>query len=131
MSIPRWSDGAGVGTVADSNVVGGIPVEHIFNITDAATNSYDIVLTHKTEITDVLIIKTGGAGTVVTATVKNGTSPITDVMSIALAINLVARNLSIDPATNVIAAGGTLRAAIARTTGNAACKIIVRGIKRA
>ncbi len=38
--------------------------------------------------------------------------------------------LQIDTANNVINAGGTLRVAIARTTGNAACRVFVYGVKR-
>lgn len=131
MSIPRWSDGSGVATVANSNVLGGIPVVHVFDIADAATANYDIVLTNKTEIYDVVVVKTGGTGTTVLAQVKNNTTAITDAMVASLAINLTVRPLSIDTSASVISAGGTLRVAVTRTTGNAAMRVFVYGVKRA
>lgn len=132
MSIPRWSDGAGIGTIVNSNVVGGIPVVHIFEIADAATADYDIVLMHKTEIYDCIVLKAGGTGVAVTAMLKNGSTAITDAMSLNVAIKLLVRPLQIDDGSgnNVIAAGGTLRVSIVRTTGNAACRIFVHGVRR-
>lgn len=115
---------------ADANVIGGLPVLHTFNIANAATADYDIILTHKTEITDILVVKTSGAGVAVTATVKNGANAITDAINLAVADQTLARPLTIDDAFNTIAAAGTLRVSIARTTGDAGCKVFVRGIRR-
>ncbi len=117
--------------VADSNVVGGIPVCHLFEIADAATANYDITLTTKTEIQEVIVIKTGAAGVAVTCTVKNDTSAITDVMDLAVPDKTVVRAATIDDATSVISAGHILRVAIAKTTSGAGCKVIVRGVTRA
>lgn len=131
MSTPRWSDGAGAANVANSQVLGGIPVVHVFEIADAATADYDIVLTNKTEVYDVVVLKAGGTGVAVTATVKNGSTAITDAMSLNVAIKLIVRPLQVDDTNSVINAGGTLRVSIVRTTGNAACRVFVYGIKRA
>ncbi len=127
---PRLEDGSEIATVANSNTIGGVPVVHVFDIADAATANYDIVLADKTEVIDVLILKAGGTGVAVTATVQNNTTAITDAMSLNVAIKLLVRALQIDTANNVINAGGTLRVAIARTTGNAACRVFVYGVKR-
>jgi hypothetical protein len=128
---PRLDDGSEIATVADSNATGGVPVVHVFTIADASTANYDITLADKTEIYDVVVLKTGGTGVAVTATVQNGSTAITDAMSLNVAIKLMVRPLQIDTASNVINAAGTLRVAIARTTGNAACRIFVYGVKRA
>jgi hypothetical protein len=116
--------------VASSNVVAAVEFQHVFEIADAATADYDIVCTHKIEITDVVVIKTGAAGVAVTAQVKNGGTAITDAMDIAVADKTIVRPATIDDAQNVIAAAGTLRVSIVRTTSGGGCKVICRGIRR-
>lgn len=119
------------GNIANANTIGGVEQIHIFEIADAATADYDIVLRDKTEVTDVTVIKTAGAGIAVTAQVKNGATAITDAMIIGVADQTIVRALTIDDAASVIAAAGTLRVSIIRTTSGAGCKVIVRGIRRA
>lgn len=69
--------------MADANVIGGIPVLHRVAVADGATADVDVVLTHKTLVTDVWLVKTGGAGGANdTITVKNGANVITDAMDI-------------------------------------------------
>lgn len=125
--------GLRVANVADDAVVGGVEVIHIVDIADGATADKDVVLTHKTEITSVEVVKksaAGGAGD--TITVKNGATAITDAMSINIADKVIVRPLTIDDAQTVIAGGGTLR--IAKTKASAAdvaCRVIVRGVRRA
>jgi hypothetical protein len=116
--------------VANSNVVAGVEFQHVFEIADAATADYDIVCTHKIEITDVVVIKTGAVGVAVTAQVKNGATSITNAMDLAVADQTIVRPTTIDDASNVIAAAGTLRVSIVRTTSGAGCKVICRGIRR-
>ncbi len=123
--------GGSVGTVADANTIGGIPVVHMFEIADAATADYDIVIAEKTEFLFFQLIKTAGAGTAVTCTMKNGATAITDAIDLADADKTVSIAATIDDASNVIAAAGTLRASIVRTTSGAGVKIACFGIKRA
>ena len=104
---------------------------HVFEIADAATADYDIVLDEKTEFFLFQMIKTGAAGVAVTVQMKNGATAITDAIDIADADKTVSVAATIDDAQNVVAAAGTLRASIVRTTSGAGVKIIALGFKRA
>lgn len=121
-------DGDNLNTLANANVVGGIPVVHQVNIADSAGNT-DVVLTYKTRITDVRVVKTTGAGSSGdTLTVKNGSTAITDAMDLNVADKTVVRAATIDDAQHEIAAGGTLRLTAAKA-GNVACIAYVYGYK--
>lgn len=123
--------GTQVATVANANVIGGVPVVHRIAISDDATGDVDTVLTHKTMITDILVLKTGGAGDAGdTIQVKNAATAITDAMSINVADKIIVRPSTIDDAQQTIAAGGTLK--ITRTkasAANVACVVIVQGLR--
>jgi len=123
--------GTQVANTADANVVGGLYVVHRIAVADGATGDVDVVLTHKTMITDVTVIKTAGAGGASdTITVKNGSTAITDAMSINVADKVVVRAGTIDDAQQTVAAGGTLK--ITRTkasAANVACIVVVRGLR--
>lgn len=123
--------GAKVATVANANVIGGIPVVHRIDIADGATADVDTVLTHKTRIIDVHLVKTAGAGGASdTIQVKNGANAVTDAMDINVADQVVVRAGTIDDAQHEIAAAGTLR--ITRTkasANNVACTVYVVGIR--
>ncbi len=124
-------DGSDADTVANANTEGGIPVVHVFEIADAATADYDITLVEKTEFYDFVFIKTGAAGVAVTVQMKNTATAITDAVDLADADKVISRPLTIDDASNVVAAGGKLRASIVRTTSGGGVKIIALGFKRA
>ena len=128
--LPRWGNAGGVSTIANNNPIGGIEIEHVFDIADAPSADHDITVAQQFEVTDVHAIKTGGTGTVVTVQVKNSTDAITDAMNLAMTKGGVVRCATIDPDFSVIPAGGTLRATIVRTTGNGAVRLIVRGVLR-
>lgn len=124
-------NGSKVANVAAANVIGGIPVVHIVDVPAGTDGDVDVVLTHKTRVTDVMLVKTtgagGGAGDI---QVKNGSSAITDAMSINIADNVIARATTIDDSTADIAAGGTLRVTRNRTAStNEACTVYVRGVR--
>lgn len=125
--------GARLANVADGAVLGGVEVVHIIAIADGATADIDTVLTDKTEITTIELVKTAGAGGASdTITVKNGSTAITNAMDINVADKTVVRATTIDDAATVIAAAGTLRVTRTKTSGaNAACRVIVRGVRRA
>lgn len=119
--------GATVGTVADNNTSAGIPIEHVFVIADAASADYDIVITEKFEVQEVIVRKSA-AGAANTVTIKNGATAITD--AIAAAVDkAVTRAGTIDPAQEVVLAGGTLRASVVRAAGSGAMKVTVIGRK--
>jgi hypothetical protein len=124
-------DGTVAKTVADVNVIGGLPVLHRIDVADDATGNVDVVLTHKTRVVDVWLVKTAGAGGADdTIQVKNGASAITDAMSINVADQAVVRAGSIDDATHEIAAAGTLRVTRTKASAaNVACVVYVLGIR--
>jgi hypothetical protein len=123
--------GTAVKTVADANVIGGIPVVHRIAVADGATADVDVVLTHKTLVTGITVIKgqaAGGANDKIT--VKNTANAITDAMDINVAAKTVVRPTTMDDAQSTILAGGTLR--VTRTKASAAnvgCTVIVTGLR--
>jgi len=132
-ALAEKKDGRLVANLADDAVIGGIPVITVVAIADGATADKDIVLTHKTEIIDVIIMKTAGAGGASdTITVKNTATAVTNAMDINVADKTVVRAGTIDDASNVIAAGGTLRITKTKVSAaNVACKVTIVGIRRA
>jgi hypothetical protein len=93
-------------------------------VPNAATADIDTVMTEKVEIVDVIVRKDGaGASNTIQAKTGAGTA-ITD--AIAAAVDkAVTRAGTIDTATNVIAAGGTLRITATRAAGTMACLVLV------
>lgn len=123
--------GAKAAVVADANVVGGLPVLHRIAVPAGTTGDIDVVLTHKTLVVDVHLVKTaaagGGAGTI---QVKNAGNAITDAMSIDVNDQAVVRAASINDANHEIAAGGTLRVTRTRTASTSeACTVYVLGVR--
>jgi hypothetical protein len=119
-------NGAEAATVANANVIGGIPLLYRINVAGGAAANTDVTVTHKIRILDVWAVHTGGAGeTSDTIQVKNGTSAITDAMSWAGADKAVVRAAEIDDAAHEIAAGGTLRVT---TTDNDAGNDVGAGV---
>lgn len=127
---PNELTGRAVGNVANANVIGGVPVLHRIDVADAATGDVDVTLTHKTRVTDVWVVKTGGAGGAANLVqVKNAATAITDDMDINVADKAVVRAATIDDASHEIAAAGTLRITRTKAGGNAACIVYVLGIR--
>ena len=124
-------DGAKQANVADANAIGGIPVLHRIDIADGASADTDVTLTHKTRILDAWLVKTAGAGGASdTITVKNGADAITDAMDINVADKIMVRAGEIDDAKHEIAAAGTLRIAMNKSSGNnTACTVYVLGLR--
>ena len=121
-------DGDNVAVVPNASSVGDIPVIHRIDVADVAGDT-DVVLTYKTRIIDVVVIKTvtmGGFGD--TITVKNGTTPITNDISLSLNDQWIGRVSSIDDASHEIAAGGTLRLTTVKGTTSVSCIVYVYGI---
>ncbi len=102
--------GTHVDEVAEDNVIGGLPVLHVVEITGGAAGNDEVTLTHKTRIIDVWAVHTGGAGEASdTLQVLNGGDAITDAMDWGGADTVVVRAGEINDANHEIAAGGTLR----------------------
>lgn len=124
-------DGTVAKVVADANVIGGIPVVHRIAVADGVTADVDVVLTHKTLVTDVHLVKTAGAGGATdTITVKNAANAITNALDINVADKVVVRAGTIDDAQHEIAAGGTLRVTRTKNSANnVACVVYVTGLR--
>lgn len=112
-------------TAVNSGANGCVPISFTFNIPNTAAD-YDIVVTNKIAITGVTVIKKGSTGSTNDAiTVKNGTTAVSNVMSLnAVAVKTVVRNTEIDTANWLVAAGGTLRVTAGKTT-DCSCEVIV------
>ena len=92
------------------------------------TADFDTVITEKFEVLDVICRKDGaGAGN--TITVKNGATAITDAIVFATD-KAQTKAGTIDTASNVIAAGGTLRVTATRAAGTVVGLVTVIGIVR-
>ena len=101
--------GTKVATVAESNVIGGVPVVYQIPVTAGANANVDITVTHKIRVINAwLILRGAGVGSA-TFQVKNVTNAITDKMSASGSDKAIVRAGSIDDAYYEIAAAGTLR----------------------
>lgn len=111
------------GTTTPGLIV-GIPVA----TSGSATADFDTVITEKFEVLDVICRKDGaGAGN--TITVKNGSTAITDAIVFATDKAKTTAG-TIDTASNVVAAGGTLRVTATRSAGTVVGLVTVIGIIR-
>lgn len=117
--------GANVDTVADANVIGGIPV--LFRITaNALTGDVDVVSTHKIRVLDVWCVATAAGGAADTIIVKNGATAITNAIDMNVSDKVVVRAGTIDDAQHEIAAAGTLRVSGASAV---TCEVYVLAIR--
>ena len=105
-------------------IIVGIPVA----TSGSTTADFDTVLLEKFEVLYVICRK-DGAGTANTITVKNGSTAISDAIAFATD-KAVTMSGTIDTASNVIAAGGTLRVTATRSAGTVAGLVTVVGIIR-
>lgn len=106
---PASLDGTIAKTVADDNVIGGMPVIHRIDITAGTNADTDVTLTHKTRVIDAWLLLRGAGVTSAVLTVKNGANAITDGMAASGSDTALVRASTIDDAYYEIAAGGTLR----------------------
>lgn len=120
----------GVDETIGLNTKGLVELNYVVPVPNTAAN-YDIVPVNKIAVVSATVIKaagstTGGASDAIT--VKNGTTAITDAMSLnTVAAKSVVRNAQIDLANNVIAAGGTLRVTAAKTT-DCSCTVFIKAL---
>ncbi len=124
-------DATVVKTVADANIIAGIPVLYRVDVPGTTTNTVAVILTYKTRVLDVWV-HNNAIGTVSdTIQVKNGSNAITDAISVNHADESVTRCATIDEAKAEIAASGTMN--VVQTDGGGsdcpACTVYVLGIK--
>lgn len=102
-------------TVAAGTTKPGMVLTIPVPITGSATADFDTIVEDKCEVIDIICRKDGaGAGN--TITVKNLATAISDAIVYATD-KAVTRAGTIDTASNVIAAGGTLRVTATRAAG--------------
>jgi hypothetical protein len=122
-------NGNNVGTVANANVVGGIPVVFRINVADATGNT-DVVSTHKIRVIDFWFQNTGIAAHAANDTIQllNGANAITGAIAKTATVAAVKRADILTAANQEIAAGGTIRIAAVKDT-NAAVTAYVMALR--
>jgi hypothetical protein len=116
-------------TVAESNVVGGVPLKFMIPIVAGALGNTDIITTYKIRVIEAYLILRGAGVATTTLQVKNGTSAITDAMAASGSDQAVVRAASIDDATYEIAAGGTLRVTSATGASQPNALVVVTALR--
>jgi hypothetical protein len=126
-------DGSKLADVADDQSVGGIPVVHPIAVPNGGSQDIDVVLTDKTRITDVTVIKRGGAGGMNDSIQAKNVAlagNISDAISINDMDNTVSRAAEINDAYWEIQAGGTLRISLTSGGfGNTQCLVLCHGYR--
>lgn len=121
--------GAKVATVADDNVVGGLPVVHRIDITAGALAETDVTLTHKTRVIDAWVVLRGAGVANTTLKVQNGATTITDAMDVSGSDKALIRAATLDDAQWEIAAAGTLRVKTETGATQPAATVFVLGLR--
>lgn len=128
------TDGDNLNTYVDNATTPGVECAFVIAIPDGATGDVDLIPAVKFEVTSIEVVKTGAAGGAAdTITVKKTATAITDAMSINVADKIVVRPATIDDAETVFN-GTTDTLRVTRTkasAANVACRVIVRGVRRA
>jgi hypothetical protein len=126
---PAELTGRVMATVADGNLVGGIPLIIRKDIADASADT-DLVMTHKVRVIDFWFVNTGIAAHASDDTIqlKNGATAITDAVAKTATVNAIKRASTINPAAHEIAAAGTLRITAVKST-NVAATVYVKVIR--
>ena len=101
--------GTNAKVVAESNVIGGVPLTYMIPIAAGALGDTDITVTHKIRDIDAYLVLRGAGVATTTLQVKNGASAITDAMAASGSDKALVRAAVIDDAAYEIAAAGTLR----------------------
>ena len=121
--------GAKAAVVAESNVIGGMPLTYLIPITAGALGDTDITVTHKIRVIDAYLILRGGVVTSATLQVKNSANAITDAMAASGSDKALVRAAEIDDAAYEIAAAGTLRVTSASGATQPAALVVVTAVR--
>ena len=112
----------------------GSSLAYVFDLADAASGNYDLPMPvgQSFKVTGMTAVKTDaatGGAHANTVTVMNGANVITGTATFSSKADKdVIHAVTIDDAHATIAGGGTLRVAVARAAGNAACEVYVYGV---
>lgn len=122
-------DGAQVANLAAANVVGALPVVHMFTLAAGANADNDITLTHKTRVVDAWVVLRGAGVANSVMTIKNTGDAISDAMATSGSDKDIIRAAALDDAKWEIAAGGKLRATSSGGATQPACTVFVVGVR--
>lgn len=102
--------GAKAATVADVNVVGGIPVLFRTLVASGANGDVDITSTHKVRVVNAWVVLKGAGTAGCTLTLKNGANAISDAVDVSGGGDRDRFDVGeIDDAQHEVAAAGTIR----------------------
>lgn len=122
--------GTNLNTVAESNVIGGVPQVFMVPITAGAIGNTDITVTHKIRVIDAYLILRGAGVTSTTLQVFNGTSgAITDTMAVSGSDTSLVRAEYLNDAYYEIAAGGKLRITTASGASQPNALVVVTAVR--
>ena len=129
MHVAASEDGTVAKVVAETNVIGGIPLTFMIPVTAGALGDTDVTMTHKVRVLDAYLILRGAGVSTTTLQVKNGTSVITDAMAASGSDKALVRATTIDDAAYEIAAAGTLRVTSATGATQPAALVVVTAVR--
>lgn len=126
---PASLDGTVAKVVAESNVIGGMPVTFMIPIAAGALGNTDVVMTHKVRVIDAYLALKGAGVANTTLQVFNGASAISDAMAASGADKAVVRAAELDDAAYEIAAAGTLRVTSATGATQPDALVVVTAVR--
>ena len=103
------ADGAVAKVVAESDIIGGLPLVFMIPIAAGALGNTDVVVTHKVRILGAYLILRGAGVATTTLQIFNGTDAITDAMAASGSDTDIVRAATLNDAHYEIDAAGTLR----------------------
>jgi len=116
--------------VAESDVIGGVPVVFMVPIAAGALGNTDITVTHKIRVLDAyLILRGAGVSTTTLQVFKGATGAITDAMAASGSDTALVRAAVINDAYYEIAAGGTLRVTSATGATQPDALVVVTAVR--
>lgn len=124
-------DGTVMKVVAESNVIGGIPLTFMVPIAAGALGNTDITMTHKVRVLDAYLILRGAGVATTTLQIFNGANAITDAMAASGSDTDLVRAANIDDANYEIAAAGTLRVTSATGATQPDALVVVTAVRAA
>ncbi len=121
--------GTNAKVVAESNVIGGMPLTFMIPIVAGALGNTDVVMTHKVRVIDAYLILRGAGVADTTLQVFNGANAITDAMAASGSDTAIVRATTINDANYAIAAAGTLRVTSATGATQPAALVVVTALR--
>lgn len=134
--LPTWW--AGGATISPTNMEAGaangtsgaVPLIFWIDVPDAATGDVTVTLPFAIRVLDCWAVKTAAAGGAAnTVQLKNGSTAITDALSININDQTIARATTINDAQHDVTSGTALTVTRTKAGGNAACIVYVAAVR--